>query len=419
MNKTTLVKSVIFMGMTFLLIHCAKEPTPSLYGLKPSYEVKPDPTITAVEPASGAFAGIDMVTIKGTNFDPSEDYKHTRVYFEGKKAQIVSMTSTEINVMAPVLAGDSLTIKVQVDGAQLFGIFTPYKLEFAEIEYGGITGAYDAYGIACDNNENLYVSLAEGKVLKVTPDGEQIDYITQDQGVTGFFKTMKMGPGGVIYASRTRYLYQIAAGGDSLTRTKMKKAINDFDFDANLNIYYVTKFASYLVKPDMSESKVASYSHVIMSSCRVYDGYLYVAGLYNGADTSHVKKGIWRHKILDDGQLGEQELVFDWHKYYSWAGAGVPSILAITFAEDGDLYVGADSTDISDAITVIHPDAEGKYLPENAEPLYDVVLMPPATSFCWGSDQYLYVNRRSNSNDLKRIIRVTMGKRTAPYYGRQ
>jgi len=59
------------------------------------------------------------------------------------------------------------------------------------------------------------------------------------------------------------------------------------------------------------------------------------------------------------------------------------------------------------------------YLPENVEPLYASVLMPPATVMAWGTGQYMYVNRRSINNTLKRVIRVTMGKNSAPYYGRQ
>jgi hypothetical protein len=404
--------------LIFIFMKCAEEPQESLWNLDPNYQVKPNPTITNVEPSS-AYAGITEVTIYGTNFDPSDNYTHTRVYFGGMKAEVISCTTEEIKCITPVIAGDSLIIKVTVDGAMLFAESEPYKVVFAQKDYGGITGAYDAYGIAVDLEENLYVSLGEGKILKVSPEEEPIDTLTSDEGVDGFYKSMKMGPNKTLYAARTIFIYQFPEGVSG-TRVKMSKSVNDFDFDENINIFYATKFEVYVAGQDLIDRKVADYPEIILSTIRVYNGYIYVAGYYNGSDTSVVQKGIWRNQITNTaGDLGPNELVFDWQAYYGKGTIGIPQILAITFAEDGDLYVGADSTIISDAITVIHPDGNGNYLPENAEPLFSSVLMPPATNLTWGTGQYLYVNRRSLSKDFKRIIRVTMGKNSAPYFGRR
>lgn len=412
---------VVLVSMFFM--QCAEDPQKSLYELDPTYSQKPDPIITKVEPAAGAYAGISEVTITGTNFDPSENYSHTRVYFGGKKAQINSMTSDEIICIAPVIAGDSLLVKVQVDGATLFGVSEPYKLEYAQKDYGGITGAFNAYGLAVDLDENLYVSLGEGKILKVTPEEEQIDYLTSEQGVDGFYKAMKMGPNKTLFTARTVFIYQFPEGGTG-TRARMTKSINDFDFDENLNIFYATKFAVYTLPSqnlaDKIDRLVADYPDYILNALRVYNGYVYVAGSYNGTSADSVQKGVWRNQILNStGDLGPKELVFDWESYFGAATVGIPNILSMTFAEDGDLYLGADSTLISDAIMAIHPNGSGQYLPENAEPLFPAVLMPPATTLCWGAGQYLYVNRRNVSDDLKRVVRVTMGKNSAPYYGRR
>ncbi len=418
MKKHHFLVILSILMLSLFLLQCAEEPQKSLYDLNPNYPVKPNPTVNGVEPAS-AYAGITEVTIFGTNFDPSDNYTHTRVFFGGKKAEIVSVTTTEIHCIVPVIGGDSLIIKVQVDGAMQFGESQPYKVEFAQQDgYGGITGAFDAYSLAVDLSENLYASLGEGKILKVTPEEEQADFVIVKSGQS--FRTMKMGPGGVLYAGRTIYLYQFTESTKDSIR--LGKAINDFDFDENLNIYYSTKFAIYSIDQNKNERLAASYPDYLVNSLRVYNGYVYVAGKYNltpGSPDS-VKSGIWRNPILNtSGDLGSKELVFDWNSYYGTGTVGIPDILAITFADDGDLYVGADSTDISDAITVISPDGNGRYLPENASPLYSAVLLPPATNFMWGNSQYLYVNRRSLSGEYRTVVRVTMGKNSAPYYGRQ
>jgi hypothetical protein len=410
------VLSIVILGL--FLFQCAEEPQKSLYNLEPNYPVKPDPTVERVEPAS-AYAGITEVTVYGTNFDPSDNYSHTRVYFGGKKAEILSVTTTEIHCIAPVIAGDSLIVKVQVDGAMLFGESQPYRVEYAQQDgYGGITGAFDAYGLAVDLSENLYASLGEGKIIKVTPEEEQQDFVIVKPGQA--FKTMKMGPGGVLYAGRTIYMYQFTESTTDSIR--LTRPINDFDFDENLNIYYSTKFAIYGIDQNGNQRVVADYPDYLVNSLRVYDGYVYISGKYNVTPGSpdSVKAGVWRNPILNSsGDLGAKELVFDWYNYYPSGTIGIPEILAITFAEDGDLYIGADSTDISDAITVVTPDGNGQYLPENASPLYPAVLLPPATNFVWGNGQYLYVNRRSLSTDYRTVVRVTMGKNSAPYYGRQ
>ncbi len=409
---------ILTISVSLFLLQCAEEPQKSLWELEPNYEVKPNPTITSVEPEF-AYSAITEVTIHGTNFDPSENYSHTRVYFAGKKAQILSMTTEEITCIAPNIVGDSIIIKVQVDGALLFGESAPYKVVSAWKEYGGITGAFDAYGLAMDLEENLYVSLGEGKILKITPQEEQVDYATASQGVDGFYRTMKMGPGSVLYAARTVFLYQFPPGAMG-TRSRLSKTINDFDFDENLNIFYSTQYAIYRVRQDFTDTIAASYPEKILSTIRVNNGYVYTAGYYTGTNPDSVKKGIWRNQILDvSGHLGPRELVFDWNSYFPSGSVGIPNILCITFAADGDLYVGADSTVISKAITILHPDASGNYLPQNAEPLFPTVLIPPATVMVWGNDQYLYVNRRTVNNANKRIIRITMGKNSAPYYGRR
>ncbi len=419
MKKHILIILTILAMVSLFFFSCTEETEQSLYD--PNYKTnRSNPIITGVEPATGTFSGIGEVEIKGQNF--SDIPEIVQVYFDGEPGTLMSLSDTLARVIVPKVSGDSVKIHLRVEGAMLFGEYSHYKIEVAERAYGGITDVSDAYGIACDNNENLFVSLGELRIVKITPEETMEDYVTNNQGVTSFFKSMKIGPAGKLYAARTKFFYEVPAVGDTINKItgRLSQAINDFDFDQNQNIFYAAKNGIHFLKSDLTDEQAADYTDYTFSALRVYNNFVYVAGKYTGTDTTQVQKGIWRNEIISgSGQLGANELVFDWETYYPGVQIGIPDILAITFADDGDLYVGSDSTTISNAITILHPDGNGDYLVENAEPLFDVLLIPPANNFCWGSDQFLYVNRRSNNPKEKRIIRVTMGKNSAPYYGRQ
>lgn len=409
MKKVIYGFNALLLGAIIILFFtgCETDYPPSLYD--PDDQGKPNPIIISVEPAEGVYAGIDTITITGENFSPV--IEENFVYFDGNKPVILSASVTELIVQAPVIKGDSLKIQVAVPGAHLFAEYYPYKIEFAAIEYGGIDEYSDAYGIACDTLENLYVSFGpEGpdKIVKITTGEEEIDYVP-DAG--GSYKAMKMGPGGYLYAARTKWIYQAPPDGGLIEKftVRLPQSVNDLDFDLYGNIFVAAKKAIFYVKrDDASHETAANYDDpsIILNSIRIFNGYVYVAGYYTGSDTTVVQKGIWRNEITSpDGDLGPTELVFDWGLYVGESG---PNILAITFSEDGDMYIGAED---GNAITVLHPDGD-------AEPLFPTILFPPATVFCWGNDQYLYVNRKSATPSEQRLIRITMGKNGAPYYGR-
>jgi hypothetical protein len=417
MTKKTIFNVIGWVFIILFFQFCAEEPTPSLYD--PNYKAKvSDPVISGIEPASGTFAGIGEITISGSNF--SENMAQNHVYFNGLKGTILDGITTQLRVLVPVISGDSILVQLRVDGALLFAEWYPYKIELAVIEYGGVTDQTDAFGIACDANENVYVSSGIKIIYQITPDEEQKEYVTEAQGVDGFYKSMEVGPGGKIYAIRTRFLYEIPPGGGSIVRVsgRLSKGPNDIDFDENLNLFYCATDGIYKFNADFSDTLLVEYPQTNLVSIRVFNGYAYVAGNYTGTEFNHIKKGIWRNKILDvSGSLGPKEDVYRSELYYGEL-ANTPDIFTITFAEDGDMYIGADSTLTSHAVIVAHPDAQGNYSEQNSEPLYDVLLVPPANILYWGSGQYLYLNRRSINTDEKRLLRLTMGKNSAPYYGR-
>ena len=400
MKKVIVVIAMLSLAI-FFVAGCEPDYPDSVWD--PDYQGKPDPIITGVEPDS-ALAGIDTVRIIGENFSPEVGENH--VFFDGNKATTLSASDTVVTVLTPNVVGDSLRIQLRVDGAILFDDKYPYKLEPAVIEYGPF-GDFDyVSGLACDLSENIYVLSETKDVIKVTPEGEQIEH-----GTTAFIKTpgMKMGPGGYLYILRgNKKVYRIPPeGGSASTWVTLSGKVADLDFDSNGILYAAGKGDSiYSIKSDGSFSGEAAYVDYKIVGVRVYNGYVYVAGEYSGIDTT---EGIWRNEITsDEGELGDNELVFDWGNY---VGEDGPSILSITFSETGELYIGQDK---EDAITIY------SLATETTRILYPGVLYPPATYMCWGNGNYLYVNRHDEEDASKRrIMRVTMKLDGAPYYGRQ
>ena len=393
MKKVATITVILFIATVFFE-GCKKE-YPSIWN--PNQQYRPNPVITRVEPDS-TFAVIGIVTITGENFSSSKDSDY--VYFDGVEGTVLSATDTQLIVQAPNIAGDSLRIKVRVVGALLFGEYYPYKLLYAAIEYGGFSDVDDAYGVACDKDENLYVSLSGKKIVKVTPNGERQDYAeTSFDHASG----MKMGPGGYIYyVNILRYMFRVLpeGGKDELFAT-LPGGTYDLDFGPSGNIYCGgSGGAIYRVRPDGSSEKAADYSSISIKAVRVFNGYVYVGG----DSTGH--QCIWRNQIISADSLGPKELYFDWSNEIG----PTSKVLSITFATDGDMYVGTDATE---AIIIVHPDG-------SHEPLYPGALEPRSYALCWGNGQYLYVNRRSDDPAKRRIIRINMlDKKGAPYYGRE
>ena len=86
---------------------------------------------------------------------------------------------------------------------------------------------------------------------------------------------------------------------------------------------------------------------------------------------------------------------------------------SLTFAADGDMYIGTANTSNTslDPILVVHPDG-------STEPLYPGQLILPADHMVWGNGVYLYVNRANRDAEMRRIMRVNLLKPGATYYGR-
>ena len=386
----------------------------------PQKQGAPDPLISSIEPDS-AYGGITEIRIVGKNFSPvsGEDF----VYFGTVPGLVQAASETQLTVIRPVNVGGSLTIQLAVRDAFETAKYKSYKLEQGIIEVGHKLGR--VYSIAMDSDENLYAHLRSDKIIyKITPDGTQSEYGTFTEA--DLSSAMRMGPDGYLYLQRStgtgkgyKRLYRIAPGGGEAERfVKLSRAVRSFDFDQNGDIFSGGKESGvFVIHSDKTFAEVGNYRDFDIKAVRVFDGYVYVAGKYNGTDTLYSpdsttviaapdEKGIWKSQILTDGDLDTVEPVFDWANSGSFSASEINDV---TFSVDGDMYVGTDNTN---PILIIHSDG-------TTETLYNGLLNGPALHLVWGNGDYLYINRYGKDDDASGVDRVIMGKKGAVYYGRQ
>jgi hypothetical protein len=384
-----------------LFITCEKDATKSVYN--PDQEFNADPVITSIEPSAGALSGIGQITINGSNFSTTKGLNV--VFFGSTIGNVLSATESKLIVQTPSLIGDSIDVKVSVVGAQLYSNSIYYPIEDATHEMGGYGNVGEnLYALTVDANENVYVFRSIRFIDIISPDSinkSQL-YGTAPVVTTG----MKMGPGGYLYLTKNNTtLYRMPpGGGNQVPFSAMPQKVFDLDFDQNGNIYIGGEGDSlYIVYPDASSESVAEYMDTFIKAVRVYNGYVYVAGNQSGT-----LEAVWRNQINAPSDLDPNELVFD---VTTALGEGI-EVQSLTFADDGDMYVG--TTAAPDPILVVHPDG-------SHEPLYPGVLGPEMYDMDWGNDVYLYVTRRASviAGTETRILRINMQKLGAPYYGRQ
>jgi hypothetical protein len=409
---------MLVMGLiaAFLLINgCENDYPESIWD--PNYKSKPDPQITNVEPEENAFAGIDEITITGQNF--STVMQENLVYFDGVPADMISATTTELVVKAPNVVSDSILVQVSVQGAVLFAEYFPYPLQSAINTVGDFDKNDDAYAIEYNPSDtSLYVSLLQdnkggkNKIVRIDSKNERHDY---SKTLLDKASAMRFGPdGSIFYLNALNVLCRVPPGGEDPATagqifTILPDAAYDLDLDADENIYCGgSGGAIYRVKANDGSNlqTVATYESVNIRAVRVYHGYLYVAGVYQGDDPLVPEQAIWRNEITSSGgQLGENELYYDW----SLGPYPTSDITTLTFSLDGDAYIGSSGAEV---IVVLTPDG-------SIEPLYPGVLEPITYYLTWSDGIFIYCNRRSSVPEDKAILMINVLKEGAPYYGRQ
>jgi hypothetical protein len=384
---------------------CNEEPPPSLFD--PNYASGAQPVVSSIAPASG-LGGVTIMTLTGLNFSTVPSYN--QVVFappsdRGKTllATVLQASATSLTVKTPIVIADTIEVKVGVQGADLYSDPVYCALASAQLEWGSFTVNDAPAGIACDIGGNVYFSNLFGgvadSVYKISPDNVQTGYSPAFSSQVPRWTGMKVGPGGSIFCVGGRnIIFEIPPGGGTVTLWQRGGIGNvvDLDFDQDGNIWTVgTGTALYSVTP----AKVVvtfTIAQTIVRTVRVYNGYLYYGGGRGATE------GIWRRQILAVDNLGTEELYFD-------CSAAFPGgiVNAITFAADGDMYVGTDG---AEGIVVVHQGG-------TAESFYPGIVSPTCLAFAWGTGTELFVSR-TGTVAKKSVLRIEMQKAGAPTYGR-
>jgi hypothetical protein len=394
--QTTVLLVIAVLGLV-LVSGCDNPKTGSLYDANATS--LPQPTITSVSPAGSAYAGMDTIVITGTNF--STTLGDNSVLFTVTPAALLRATSTQITLKAPLVALDSVAIRVSVFGSALFSNTYKYKLLVGMAKFGTFISAEAATSLAVDATGNLYSGFSsnglEAGVAKFTPAGTRSTYAPATSGVA-IWSGLKFGPGGFLYAARNaRAMYRFPANGSGSGAVYQALPVGvfayDFDFDQTGTMWIGGNNSSiYRLATDKSITTFPFVGQI--RSMRVYNGYLYFS-----AKTDAGEK-IWRAQISTSG-LGTPEIYFDFAATYPTNIA-----LCITFSSDGILYIGTDSPD---GLLVVNPDKSFS-APYAA---YSALYTPAISFLAWGAADDLYASSSAGA-----LMKVTVrGKKSAPYYG--
>jgi hypothetical protein len=385
-----------------LLIGCTEEPPPSLYDS--NYVSGPQPKVTAIAPATNALAGVTTLTITGENFN--SDPAKNMVFFGAATAKLSSATATQLILKAPVVIGDSIKVKVAVQGADLFSTPYLYKLEAPTEDKFGNFGANDEVAsMDCDTAGNVFVSMLSSGlgtgVWRFTPDGTKgtTVYSNPFSGAVGSWKGMKFGPGGAIFCVAARAIvFRIPPGGGNAAVWVSGSGLsnlNDLDFDASGNIWTSGTAAASIFRIKQDKSVQAFPFVGTVRAVRVYNGYLYVGGLRDSLEK------VWRFPITGDN-LGTEEEYFNVSGVY---GANSFGVYGLAFDTNGNMYIG---TDAADGILLVNSAKQGS-------PYYPGILSAATVYLTWGKGANLF---QGKGGTTKTIVKINTQKASAPYYGR-
>lgn len=398
MKKFYIFSSLVLSLSLLSFVGCGDDPEP---GLWPTFvnEDKPAPVINSIDSDKQALAGITTITLNGLNF--SSNPEENSVYFNGVKGVMISATTTQIRVKVPLVTGDAVEIKVASFKVENFSNVFSYKIDPGVAEYFAFDPNNNQlpFAVTFDNSGNLLVSLQGQGIYKVTPDKELSEFVPK--GAETKWDALRYFSNGDIYASKNlRGIWKVNEGvtppnppwGLAPAGTFLK----DFDFDQNTNLWAVgANNVIFKIKQDLS---VTEYPFVAqLNAVRVFNNYLYVAGLKSGV------QGVWRMPIDANGDLGAEELFFELTNNYPGVRTNT-----MTFSQDGDLYLGTNKK--PNPVIVVKPDG-------SSESLYEgVILGDEIISMYWPQGNKLFLTRAAGSGLNQTVLWVDIQKPGAVYF---
>lgn len=385
------------------------------------------PVISSVSPANLAYEGITEITITGSNFSPVPS--QNQVTFNGYAAILdeANSSATQIVLTTPVFITESVGAEINsVDSVKLVvaaqGAYTgaeyaqAFTVERAVIKLGGFSGeapAKNATAITADPNGNIFVAAGDKILYKIDAAGTRTEYAT---GLGGKETDLKAGPDSLVYFARyIPYLYQVPAGGGAAVRWhRVGSKIACFDFDANQDIYCGGKNDSLYWVDVANETNrgVAPSLDYNYKALKVYDGYVYVVGSYEGDDATVTPiQAVWKHEILaGQDTLGSRELVYDWA---NWLYSDEQDITSLVVDENGLFYLST-SDGSGPALVTLDP------VTGTTAGYYEPVTGAPINHTFMAEDNYIYgVTEDPDVTDEITFIpiRIALPVNGSPYNG--
>jgi hypothetical protein len=402
-TRVTLVLLAVVV-LAGVWVGCKEDPPASLYD--PNYVSGPQPKITSITPATQALAGVTMLTLTGQNF--SDVPANNLIFFDKTYVTTLTSSATQLTFKAPILAKDSIQVKIAVSKSDLYSDAYLFKLDTAAFEKWATfgTGEYGA-GIECDRDGNLFVSMLSTTggigVKKFTPTGVRTDYAPILSSSVASWRNMKFGPADTLYCVATgrAIIFAIPPGANPAV---WKSAgglanLNDLDFDNHGNIWAAGATGNIF---RVSRTKVVtSFPCVgVLRGVRVFNNAVYVAGRRDSLEK------VWRFPIVGTDSLGAETEYFNLTAVY---GSNLNVINAITFMSDGSLVIGTDN---AEGLRLVAPGGA------SSAAYYSGVVFGLTASLTWGSGANLYQSRQTLGAVSASAVRINTQKTGAVYYGR-
>lgn len=406
------VHFLYFLSIALFVSSCENNITPSLYS--DDVETGISAEITNVNPTQG-YAGVTKILIGGNNFseNPNDNY----VYFNSVKANVVSASVNELEIVAPVIIGDSLQLKIGKRGVEKWSNTIIYKLENAVREVYPFLANQEPYSVTTDKQGNLYFSFIESAkglgVWKLTPNGTLSEFAPKG-GETTFFDLKYHSNGYLIGVYGNKAIFKIEEGvkpavfantGDNSIK------LQALDIDKDSTIWAAGKGGIIVgVKPDKS-FKFFNYESDI-NAVRVFENFLYViSGELNNQD-------IFRIPIVSADSLGEPEL------YFSFSSNVEEDVVAnaLTFSAEGQMFIGISPSLNNDnpVDPIIYVNRDGSF-----GTWYAGLIESRITSISWSIGTEIFIVRSRYPSDRaldpifnQTILAVDMERLGAPEFGR-
>lgn len=379
--------------LLLLIAACDTTPGPTLYDDDASF--RPDPVVSGIEPENSWLAGVGTLTITGENF--SEEPSDNLVYFNDRRAVVVSASPTELVVQTPNLPQSGINVRVNVLRAERFSNTVTYTLESAVEEFGGVANFEESYAIATDDESNLYVSLFANNssvgIIRILPDGTRENYVS----TTFRWDGLAFGPDERLYGVRSvRAIFRFPVGGGNqevwAVAPDQAARFTSITIDAAGTVW-VGGAGGNIYSADPSGTLTSVPVEGTVTAMLAHGGYLYAARNLDEITT------VVRFEI-QNGTLGAEEEVL---ALTQEMGSGI-DVFSFAATADGAIFAG---TDAEDPLILIEPDG-------SFETFYPGLLNPPAFSLAWGDGTMLYMSRTDLRQAPGRILSIDTQREGAP-----